>query len=510
MMHNIAPLTLVFAFLVLFPCHAPASDINDAPDYQLTQQINRAMMELKSSLEMKNFPLALNAAHQVVLLFETPSNDQSENHAIALQNLARVEQRMGLHLKSERNYQKSIQIIERRYGVYAQELLKLLTNLGSFYYDSSDYDLAIEAFRRAQHITHRNEGVYSLGQLDFVDWITLVNIKTANSKNADRQQRFYYTVNVKNYGEDDPRMLPVMNKMADWFKSTGQYREALQTYEKALAVIEKYKLGIVEKLYPLRGLSTVTYLKGSCCTQALAEALQIVTTDPEFDHVDELDALVHLADMHMIRKKKSEAKKYYQQAWRRLGARNPLTDNLFSTPKLLGVSRIEDVYKAYYQTVESRSQMNKIIYRAQQNRSEASFQIVTDSILPEIPIIGEPLSLCHSQALQLAHTNDSQDLEQYFIDVTFTVTSEGGVRNVSLVDSNAPSKLQRYVTNTLRQTRYRPTLKEGEAVESNNIKLRQTFPTGNVMHAKQTLFDRTSADGRRAVSLGCQLLAMRV
>lgn len=103
--------------------------------------------------------------------------------------------------------------------------------------------------------------------------------------------------------------------------------------------------------------------------------------------------------------------------------------------------------------------------------------------VPPTSVIGEPLSLCHSQALELAHTNDTQDLQQYFVDVTFTVTSEGGVSNVSLLDSNAPTRLQRYVTNTLRQVRYRPTSHEGQAVDTQNIKLHQTI-TGDSAHCR--------------------------
>ena len=78
---------------------------------------------------------------------------------------------------------------------------------------------------------------------------------------------------------------------------------------------------------------------------------------------------------------------------------------------------------------------------------------------PSVSTIGEPLSLCSSKALELARTDDTDDLEEYFVDATFTVNREGGVSNVSLTDSNAPGKLQRYVTNTLRYSRYRSLLR---------------------------------------------------
>ena len=150
--------------------------------------------------------------------------------------------------------------------------------------------------------------------------------------------------------------------------------------------------------------------------------------------------------------------------------------------------------------------MNKTVYRMpKHNEGSLNISFGGKPKTPSVPVIGEPLSLCHSRALELAHTDD---LEQYFVDVDFTVTREGGVLNVSLVDSNAPSRLQRYVTNTLRYSRYRPTLRDGEAVDTDNIKLRQTFSRDDVSPT-QTSFNRISADGKRAVSLGCQLLAMR-
>ena len=508
---NITPWKTVFALLVLFSGKAVAVDIDpsDTPESQPVQQINQVMADFRYSLEIQNYPLALEEANQVVTLFD--GTKQLKDQAMALHNLSKVQQFMGLHLKSEKSYQKSIHIIESHKGVFAPELLTSLNHLGSLYYHNSNYELSIDAFRRAQHITHRNAGVDSLEQLKFIDWITLIDVNSSRLKDADKQQRFYYTINVQNYGEDDPRMLPAMNKMADWFKASGQLREARSTYEKALAVIEKYGLGVTERLKPLRGLSTVIYLKGSCCADApLGEALQIVMTDPGSDHVDKLDALVHLADMHMIRKKGGTAKKYYQHAWHRLGIENPLTRELFGTPELLGVSRVEDVHKAYYQTVEGRSQLNKTVYRMKnQNQGSFHFAYSKKQKVPLMSIIGEPLSLCHSQALELAHTSDTQDLQQYFVNVNFTVTSEGGVRNVSLMDSNAPTRLQRYVTNTLRQVRYRPTFHEGLAVDTKNITLHQTFPADNTMQVVQNSFNRTGVDGKRAASLGCQLLASR-
>ena len=149
------------------------------------QLINQVMADFRYSLEIQNYPLALEEANQVVTLFD--GTKQLKDQAMALHNLGKVQQFMGLHLKSEKSYQKSIHIIERHKGVFAPELLTSLNHLGSLYYDISNYELAMDAFRRAQHITHRNTGVYSLEQLKFIDWITVINLNTSRSKDADKQ-----------------------------------------------------------------------------------------------------------------------------------------------------------------------------------------------------------------------------------------------------------------------------------------------------------------------------------
>lgn len=502
------PLKLIFAGIVLlFSGQVLGVETADTSIGPLVQKIHNVMASFRHSLELKNYPTALMEANQVVQLLE--DGKHPKDHARAMHNLAKVQQVMGMRPESEKSYKQSIRIIEKHKGVYAAALLSPLRDLGSLYYNHSDYEFALNTLRRAQHITHRNDGVYSLEQLPFVDSITMLNIKTGQVKDADRQQRFYYSINVQNYGEDDPRMVPAMNKMADWYKASGQFKKALKTYEKVLLVIDKFKLGEIKKLRPLRGLSTVIYLKGGCCVdEPLGEALQIVMSDPGSDHVAELEALVHLADMQMIRNKKAAAKEYYEHAWASLGSENPLIHELFDTPELLGVSRVADVHKAYYMTVDGRANATKTVYRVGRYQESASgISFGKKKKKPATAVIGRPLSLCHSQALELARTNDSDKLAQYFVDVNFTVTSEGAVKNISLLDSNAPRRLQHYVTNTLRQARYRPSFREGKAVDTNDIRLRQTFTHDDPIETRKTLFNRSSIDGQRAVTFGCQILA---
>ena len=53
-----------------------------------------------------------------------------------------------------------------------------MSQLGALHYQTQRYAESLELLRRAQHIAHRNHGVYTLKQLSIVDWITKVNLAT--------------------------------------------------------------------------------------------------------------------------------------------------------------------------------------------------------------------------------------------------------------------------------------------------------------------------------------------
>ncbi len=154
---------MLFAFLMLLATSTLAADHDNdsmvASGSSSSFEINRALNDYGQAWKMQDFPTAVTVAERVVVLLENSHHKQSINHAMALQNLATVQQAMGWSRKSEKNYNKSIQLIERRQGSFASELPTVLNNLGVLYYDSSNYDLATDAFRRAQHITHRADRV---------------------------------------------------------------------------------------------------------------------------------------------------------------------------------------------------------------------------------------------------------------------------------------------------------------------------------------------------------------
>lgn len=460
--------------------------------------------------ELNDYSHARDEAEKIVRSLEG-SNKSPLDFASALYNLAAVQHMMGLHLESERNFKRSIGLVESHMGQYSAELRTKLTRLGALYFETQRYELAKETFQRAQHITHRNNGVYALEQLELLDWITRVSIKTGEAEDADVQQKFYYRVNLKNYGEDDPRMVPAMNRSGEWLTATGQFSAALDMFRKAIVLLEEIDGSERDMLRPLRGISSVLYLKGVCCAEKpLQEVLDSIRRDPTADRADEIDAMIHIADMNMMNKNRKQAQQIYQSAWNKLASEdgtNNQAESVFGTPVLLGVRGIKDVVAAFIRT-DYTARLEVIYPDVSENGNTWSISFGSKESKRGKKLIGGPLPLCYPQVMHLTHAGSEEELQAFYMDLDFTVTDAGNVAHVSIIDSNVPHRLKRYVTNLLRKFRYRPRLIEGEAVDT-DMTIRQTFhDDGHLDPVPRESLNRTIADSNRAASLGCQLLAM--
>lgn len=463
--------------------------------------------ELQMQWDAGDYVAALHSAERIV---KQSSTEDPVDLATPLHNLALVQLSLQQFDKSERNFTKAIELVEERKGQYAPGLMGSLSRLAIVHYQRQRYTDALELLRRAQHIAHRNDGVYTLAQLDLIDWITKVNLLSHQPLAADLQQRFSYKISVSNYGESDQQIIPAMSKMGNWFRDTGQYQDALKFYRKSLSVIEDhYGDRDLQLVSQLQAISSTMYLQGICCAdKPLERALDIIVHEPGSDAADKLEAIMHLADMSLLTKKENKAGKLYKRAWNMLAAGgriNKKAEKLFAAPTRLGLSRV-DVVSAFRQAEgrHPQSMFVKTIKLDQGNSADSfSFSIKKSKPRPR-GLIGTPLELCYPQVLDLAKKDSQEDLSGYYMDLDFSVSQYGRVNNVAIIESNAPKKLGRYVKNILRYTRFRPRLKEGEPVVTNNLSLRQTFVATQNKKSDEGF---PASISKTAVAHGCNLLA---
>lgn len=470
---------------------------------------NQARQDFAEYWDSGNTVESLHAAERLVGLVEREAGLDSIDLAGPLQLLATAQQELRRYRTAEYNINRSITISQGQLGSYDMFLTKPLTQLGKLYINTGKYSDAMQAFRRAQHIMHRNEGVYTLSQLDLVDRISSINVSFKQSLDADIQQRFYYTINQKHYGASDPEIIPAMEKMAAWFRNTGQYRKSLKVYREIVDLLLNHDpVGGRDLVKALRGIASVRYLQGNCCPEkSLQQVVDTIRADPSMDFFEEIDAIVELADMNLIKRKINRAKTLYELAWTMLTRNKEIShhaENLFSNPVQLGVGRKEDAIDAFTSAKAGNAWKFNQGYRPVNFNLDRSSDV--SMTFGQAELIGKPLPLCYPQILDLFNTSNKKDLAEYYIDLDFTVNDVGRATQVAIKNTNAPAVLGRYVKYMLYNTRYRPKLVEGTTVNTEHVAFRQTF---TLKHRSVSQPESLLAYTSTAVVHGCNLLAMQ-
>ncbi|MBD3646588.1 MAG: tetratricopeptide repeat protein, partial [Pseudomonadales bacterium] len=249
-------------------------------------------------------------------------------------------------------YLEDIAEEEKTRGPFAMSLVEPLTGLGRSYLATGDLAEAEEVLRRAQHLTHRSQGVHSPAQLPMVDILTDKFLMEDLPLEADRQQRFALFINEHHYGKDSPEVLPALNKMADWFVQTGQYHNAREILEQMIEIMQndggEYDL---RQLEPLEKIALTRRLQGICCSyRSLLTAREIIENNAAADDDTRMRVYLELADAYLASGKAEDAHENYREA---LALAGDGKDTLLATPQQIAMSETLNnqrrAFMRYYQ-----------------------------------------------------------------------------------------------------------------------------------------------------------------
>lgn len=321
------------------------------------------------------------------------------------------------------NFDRSIDIVEDHKGDYAPRLILPLYGLGIALTEGKDYSQATLALRRAQHISHRNFGVYTLNQIEMVDQLSLVNLLRGDRLSADQEKKFTLKISEVEYGIDDPRLVPAIEKLARYFVSQGNAPAAVNLYRRVVDIIEKhYSEDDLRLTDPLLSLGKISMQQAEYRTRgerALERRQTIISESIEADVGDRVQALVDLADAYIISSNR-KASKVYQNAW--------------------------ELIKDKPEFVELQEE-----------------------------IFGTPIRLYPTPTIYLVERFPSATSEELFVDVEFTVRANGHVGDINILDANVPNDSVRQLRGAMYKYRYRPRLVDGQPVLSVKLTLHQPY-----------------------------------
>jgi len=118
------------------------------------------------------------------------------------------------------DYLDAIDRMEAEYGPYTTELSDLYLGLGQTMMNSGDYEQARDAFHRGVMVLRVNSGPNSPEQTNHLYLLANIETLLGELKVADEILHNIYFINLEYYGPDNPEMLPVLDRMYQWYMVT--------------------------------------------------------------------------------------------------------------------------------------------------------------------------------------------------------------------------------------------------------------------------------------------------
>ena len=377
-------------------------------------------------------------------------------------------------------------------GPFSIKLIEPVMTLAKLYLEAGELESATDQLRRAQNITHRNEGVYTPRQFEAITLLTQIALSEENYRAADTQQKFAFFVQSHHLDPQDPEILSTYSQMADWYMFTGRTRRARRLLEEG---IEKATSLGLDPLFLAIELSRARHLGGTCCVSK--ELLALVEGSSSSDPDTLANAYLELADSYILARKEEIAIEYFLRA----NEISPLSLSADPRPILArGIIHGSQVQRTkIYQFEKDRFNRRRLIPSTYEDiledpSVEPQWFIVDwegahqGFVVPDRnsnlsqrreiqELVGNPILFSKDQLTTVIPFRWGKNMEKLKIILSFTVTSRGDLEEIEIKSSTAPAKLNRLVVDSLKKAHYRPGLANGLPVTTKNVILEQTFPS---------------------------------
>jgi tetratricopeptide (TPR) repeat protein len=373
-----------------------------------------------------------------------------------LANLATVHFKQGNFPAAIENYQRTLRILQAKSTIGDKQQIIPLHGLGVSFMGNRDPESAVIALKRATDLSRNTDGLYNIGQVEFID--ALIEAYAATGRYAEAEKESLYAVRVEEaaYGRSSVKLIDRLDKLARWYEFERRYTSERNVYERALAILER---GVpatdMRRVIPLRGIARAFRLEAfygvegadtgatfntggtgapvfSDGTQqrrgeaALTAALAVVDANQPVDKKVRGAVLVDLGDWYLVSNATRRAYDTYAEAWKNLSEVDAAAP--IEAPRLL----------AYRPSVSS-------VERSQLVRAEAVEKVV---------------------------------------ELRFKVDRDGRVDEVTSPTTDVPESVVRNSVAAMKRTRYAPRIENGVAV-----------PTENVVFYERVLVKATSPEG---------------
>ena len=370
-------------------------------------------------------------------------------------------------------YKRSIKQLQANHGAFYDQISEKLIGLGLAYKNLGQNKQAVDAFNRSLHINRINHGLYDASQLPILDLIIQTNTALADWQALDQNYYYLYWVNRRIYGEDSPRLLPVINRLGQWHLEAyslavdsapfNHLLAADQLFQDAIQIIEKnFGPDDPRLINPLYGLTMTNFQISSHATAAAM-----------YDHMRVATANSSIMDQMLEEERNrqdmiGDSYRDGKKALLKIVDIYNKNSDLPVTEHGMALVMLGDWYLLF----NRRSAAGETYAEAYSTLQKSGMQ------KEEIDrIFGKPHSIPELQPstdLQTQQDNSNDVKDVNYVVAKFDVSKSGWARNIEIVEANPADNvsLRRRAKDRIRATRFRPRLENGQPVATAGVNIK--------------------------------------
>ena len=371
----------------------------------------------------------------------------------------------GQRSDSIRRYNSAVTDIELDGGAWDGGLVEELASLGRLQQQQGNHIGAIQTLDRAIHVNRINSGLYTLEQIPVVEQLIQSHMALGDWEEADIYNNYLYHVQQKAYGFDDPRLIPVLERLATWniqaFKIGHGSLLGIKLQQSQIMFNEAARM--VDVHFGKADERFINYQRN------IASSAYLAAKNP--DLMSQIDKSEYRTRQQVFAKQMNEQRQVQPSGFR-TGERALLEVVMFYQEQGYGtyvlaeaITHLADWYLIFGRR-QSALKSYKLAWDMLQGLedSEELTQQLFGSVTP-LPAFG--LSIEVPDAFY--RTEDgSQALRFDYADLTFDVTENGLARNVESISEETEDNQAQLgkLRNSTRSTHFRPLVIDGEPQRS--------------------------------------------
>jgi tetratricopeptide (TPR) repeat protein len=341
-------------------------------------------------------------------------------------------------------------------------------SLGLIYQAGGQHQEAVEVFERAVHVQRIGGGLYDLNQVPMLEKLIESNVARGSWEDASKNHQYLYWLHKRNFGDDDPRMLPVIDKLSNWHlnayaldTSSGLFQHLISAhalFSMAVSIIDtNFGDNDIRLVNALRGLTISNYYLATFNTSATASSFE-----SSFSNNNERKLEKVKLEQYIINSYNSGKKAIHRMM--DVYSQNPEASASAAVSAKIELADWNLLFGRWHSAIEIYKQAYNELAQSPETMHFTEEFFGQPKALPDLPFIKGNI--------------DSINSDMSYVMVNFDVSEHGRARNITIVESHPEEnvRIRSRVRSSLKAAKFRPRFADGQPIMTAGLTHRYVFP----------------------------------